>query len=280
VIPVRSYRFERANGGRMTHQYQGRGSGAMNSRGKTAIVTGAGSGIGRATVLALLADGYSVAAAGRGPVALSETIALAGPVGSRAIAVPADVTDPESVRVLFEAARERFGRVDLLFNNAGTGAPAVPLEDLSIEDWRRVVDVNLTGAFLCTREAFRVMKAQDPMGGRIINNGSISAHAPRPDSAPYTATKHAITGLTRSTSLDGRKYDIACGQIDIGNADTDLTARMKLGVKQADGSVAPEPTIDAGHVARAVIYMASLPLEANVLFLTVMATRMPFVGRG
>ena len=252
----------------------------MNSEVKSAIVTGAGSGIGRATVLALLADGYSVAAAGRRPEALSETIALAGPVGSRAIAVPADVTDPESVRVLFEAARDNFGRLDLLFNNAGRGAPAVPLEDLSIEDWRRVVDVNLTGAFLCTREAFRMMKAQDPRGGRIINNGSISAHSPRPDSAPYTATKHAITGLTRSTSLDGRKYDIACGQIDIGNADTDLTARMKLGVRQADGSIAPEPTIDAGHVARAVVYMASLPLEANVLFLTVMATKMPFVGRG
>jgi len=252
----------------------------MNSNGKAAIVTGAGSGIGRATALALLAEGYSVALAGRRPEALRETFALAGPAGSGALAVPTDVTDPESVRALFEATRDAFGRLDLLFNNAGTGAPAVPLEELTIEDWRRVVDVNLTGPFLCTREAFRLMKDQDPRGGRIINNGSISAHAPRPDSAPYTATKHAITGLTRSSALDGRKYDIACGQIDIGNADTDLTARMKQGVRQADGSIAPEPTIDAAHVARAVLYMAGLPLEANVLFMTVMATKMPYVGRG
>jgi NAD(P)-dependent dehydrogenase (short-subunit alcohol dehydrogenase family) len=252
----------------------------MDSHGKVAIVTGAGSGIGRATALALLREGYAVALAGRRPDALAETAAKAGPAAGRALAVPADVTDPASVRALFETTREAFGRLDLLFNNAGTGAPAVPLEDLTDEQWRRVVDVNLTGAFLCTREAFRLMKAQSPHGGRIINNGSISAHAPRPNSAPYTATKHAITGLTKSTALDGRKYDITCGQIDIGNADTELTARMKDGVPQADGRIATEPTMDVEHVARAVVYMASLPLDANVLFLTVMATKMPFVGRG
>jgi len=247
---------------------------------KTAIVTGAGSGIGRATALALLGEGYSVILAGRRPEPLAETAAQAGPDGPRALAVPTDVTDPESVRALFQTTKQAFGRLDLLFNNAGTGAPAVPLEDLTVEQWRRVVDVNLTGAFLCTREAFRLMKDQDPRGGRIINNGSISAHAPRPNSTPYTAAKHAITGLTRSAALDGRKYDIACGQIDIGNAETDMTARMKAGVPQADGSFAVEPTIDANHVARAVVYMAGLPLEANVLFMTVMATKMPFVGRG
>ncbi len=252
----------------------------MNSLGKTAIVTGAGSGIGRATALALLAEGYSVALAGRRDEALAETARFAGLNASRAITVPTDVTDPRSVRILFETTRQAFGRVDVLFNNAGMGAPPTPLEDLSIEAWRQVVDVNLTGAFLCTREAFRLMKDQAPRGGRIINNGSISAYAPRPNSAPYTATKHAITGLTRSAALDGRKYDIACGQIDIGNAETDLTARMKAGVPQADGSLAVEPTIDAEHVARAVVYMASLPLDANVLFMTVMATKMPFVGRG
>jgi NAD(P)-dependent dehydrogenase (short-subunit alcohol dehydrogenase family) len=252
----------------------------MDSVGKTAIVTGAGSGIGRATALALLREGYSVVLAGRRPEALAETAAQAGPAGPRALAVPTDVTDPESVRALFEGTRRVFGRLDLLFNNAGTGAPAVPLEDLTLEQWRRVVDVNLTGAFLCTREAFRLMRDQVPRGGRIINNGSISAHAPRPNSAPYTATKHAITGLTKSAALDGRKYDIACGQIDVGNADTEMAARMKVGVPQADGSIAPEPTMDAGHVARAVVYMAGLPLDANVLFLTVMATKMPFVGRG
>ena len=194
--------------------------------------------------------------------------------------MPTDVTDPASVRVLFERTRAAFGRLDLLFNNAGMSAPAVPLEDLSDEDWRRVVDVNLTGVFLCTREAFRLMKDQTPRGGRIINNGSISAYAPRPNSAPYTATKHAITGLTKSTALDGRKYDISCGQIDVGNADTEMAARMKVGVPQADGRVAPEPTMDVAHVASAVVHMASLPLDANVLFLTVMATNMPFVGRG
>jgi len=252
----------------------------MNTFRKTAIVTGAGSGIGRATALALLSEGYSVVLAGRRPEALAETVVQAGPDRPRALAVPTDVTDPESVRALFETTKHAFGRLDLLFNNAGTGAPAVPLEDLTVEAWRRVVDVNLTGAFLCTQEAFRLMKDQAPRGGRIINNGSISAHVPRPNSAPYTATKHAITGLTRSAALDGRKYDIACGQIDIGNADTDLTARLKAGVPQADGSVAAEPTIDAGHVARAVLYMAGLSLDANVLFMTVMATKMPFVGRG
>ena len=252
----------------------------MSSAGKVAIVTGAGSGIGRATALALLREGYSVVLAGRRAEALAETIARAGEAGSRALAVPTDVTDPAAVRELFERTRAAFGRLDLLFNNAGTGAPPVPLEDLTVEQWRRVVDVNLTGPFLCTQEAFRVMKSQAPRGGRIINNGSISAHAPRPNSAPYTATKHAITGLTKSTALDGRKYDIACGQIDIGNAETDLTARMKAGVPQADGSVAPEPTMDVEHVARAVVYMAGLPPDANVLFLTVMATKMPFVGRG
>lgn len=247
---------------------------------KTAIITGAGSGIGRATALALLAQGYSVALAGRRAEALADTARLAGAESSRTITVPTDVSDPQAVHTLFEATRQAFGRVDVLFNNAGMGAPPTPLEDLSVEAWRQVVDVNLTGAFLCTREAFRMMRDQSPRGGRIINNGSISAYTPRPNSAPYTATKHAITGLTRSTALDGRKYDIACGQIDIGNAETDLTARMKAGVRQADGSLAVEPTIDVDHVARAVVYMASLPLDANVLFMTVMATKMPFVGRG
>jgi NAD(P)-dependent dehydrogenase (short-subunit alcohol dehydrogenase family) len=252
----------------------------MNPPAKVALVTGAGSGIGRAAALALLREGYSVVLAGRRAEALAETVTRAGTDSSRALAVPTDVTDPASVRVLFDKAVQAFGRLDVLFNNAGTNAPAVPLEDLSVEQWQRVLDVNLTGAFLCTREAVRVMKEQAPRGGRIINNGSISAHAPRPNSAPYTATKHAITGLTKSTALDGRRYDIACGQIDIGNADTEMAAKMKLGVPQADGSVAVEPTMDVEHVARAVVYMASLPLEANVLFLTVMATKMPFVGRG
>ncbi len=252
----------------------------MSSFVKTAIVTGAGSGIGRAAALALLREGYSVVLAGRRPEALAATADQAGADRDRVLVVPADVADPASVAALFEAAKQAFGRLDLLFNNAGTGARAVPLEELTVEDWRGVVDVNLTGAFLCTREAFRLMKDQSPRGGRIINNGSISAYVPRPNSAPYTATKHAITGLTKSAALDGRKYDIAAGQIDIGNADTDMTARMKAGVLQADGSVAPEPTIDVGHVAAAIVYMASLPLDANVLFMTVMATKMPFVGRG
>jgi NAD(P)-dependent dehydrogenase (short-subunit alcohol dehydrogenase family) len=248
--------------------------------GKIALVTGAGSGIGRATALALLDDGYSVVLAGRRREALDQTVAESKAPGARTLVVPANVSDPDSVSALFEATRTTFGRLDLLFNNAGTGAPPIPLEDLTFEQWRRVVDVNLTGAFLCTQAAFRLMKDQAPRGGRIINNGSISAHTPRPNSAPYTATKHAITGLTKSTALDGRAYDIACGQIDIGNAGTEMTARMKDGVLQPGGGTAVEPTMDVGHVARAVLYMASLPLDANVLFLTVMATKMPFVGRG
>jgi NAD(P)-dependent dehydrogenase (short-subunit alcohol dehydrogenase family) len=247
---------------------------------KVAIVTGAGSGIGRAVALALLQDGYSVALAGRRKEALEET-ALAGKAsGSRSLVVPTDIGDPASVKALFAQTKEAFGRLDLLFNNAGTGTPAIPLEDLTFEQWKTVVDTNLTGAFLCTQEAFRLMKSQQPQGGRIINNGSISAHAPRPNSAPYTATKHAITGLTKSTSLDGRKYDIACGQIDIGNAATEMTARMKKGVQQANGSVEVEPTMDVQNVARSVVFMAGLSYDANVQFLTVMATKMPFVGRG
>ncbi len=252
----------------------------MAANGKIALVTGAGSGIGKATALALLREGYSVVLAGRRRDALERTVAEAGPDGARALAVAADVSDPAAVQSLFATTKATFGRLDLLFNNAGTGAPPVLLEDLTLEQWRRVVDVNLTGAFLCTQAAFRLMKEQDPRGGRIINNGSISAHAPRPNSAPYTATKHAISGLTKATALDGRKYDIACGQIDIGNAETEMTARMKKGVPQASGELAVEPTMDVMNVARAVLYMASLPLDANVLFLTVMATKMPFVGRG
>ena len=252
----------------------------MTANAKIALVTGAGSGIGRATALALLQEGYAVVLAGRHPEALEQTVAAAGPAGTRALVVPADVSEPLSVRALFDTTQAAYGRLDLLFNNAGIGAPAVPLEDLTVEQWRRVLDVNLTGAFLCTQAAFRLMKAQAPRGGRIINNGSISAHTPRPNSAPYTATKHAIAGLTKSTALDGRKYDIACGQIDIGNAGTEMTARMKDGVPQADGSMAVEPTMDVENVARAVVYMASLPLDANVLVMTVMATKMPFVGRG
>ncbi len=252
----------------------------MTASGKVAMVTGAGSGIGRATALALLREGYSVVLAGRRAEALEQTAAAAGPYAARALVVPADVSDAASVRALFEKTRQSFGRLDVLFNNAGTGAPPVPLEELTLEQWRRVVDVNLTGAFLCTQGAFRLMKEQVPRGGRIINNGSLSAHTPRPHSAPYTATKHAITGLTKSTALDGRRYDIACGQIDIGNAATEMTARMKAGVPQASGELAAEPTMDVEAVARAVVYMAGLPPEANVLFLTVMATKMPFVGRG
>ena len=247
---------------------------------RVAIVTGGGSGVGRASALALLEDGYAVAIAGRRAEALEETVRLAGDAGSRARAVETDVTDAASVARLFEAVREEFGRLDLLFNNAGSGAPGVLLEDLTLEQWQAVVDVNLTGSFLCTQEAFRMMKQQEPMGGRIINNGSISADRPRPNSAPYTATKHAITGLTKATSLDGRKYDIACGQIDIGNAATEMTSRMSAGAEQADGSMAVEPTMDVAHVGEAIVYMAGLPLDANVQFMTVMATKMPFIGRG
>ena len=252
----------------------------MSGDGKVAMVTGAGSGVGRGTAVALLAEGYSVALAGRREDALQETIAEAGADGARALAVPTDVSNPASVAELFAATVWAFGRLDLLFNNAGTGAPAVNIEELLFEQWQTVVNVNLTGVFLCTQEAFKVMKDQDPMGGRIINNGSISAHTPRPNSAPYTSTKHAVTGLTKSTSLDGRKYNIACGQLDIGNALTPMAARMKDGVLQADGSVKPEPLMDVDNVSRAVVYMASLPPDANVQFLTVMATKMPFVGRG
>ncbi|QDU25245.1 3-oxoacyl-[acyl-carrier-protein] reductase FabG [Anatilimnocola aggregata] len=247
---------------------------------KVAIVTGAGSGIGRAVALALLREGYTVALAGRRVEALQQTVEQAGEHAMRALAVPTDVADPASVRSLFDQVVAKFQRVDLLFNNAGMGAPAIPIDELKVEKWLQLISINLTGAFLCTREAFRVMKAQQPRGGRIINNGSISATTPRPNSAPYTASKHAITGLTKSCALDGRAFDIACGQIDIGNAGTDLTARMAAGVPQANGTLAAEPTMDVNHVASAVVYMASLPLDANVLFLTVMATQMPFVGRG
>jgi NAD(P)-dependent dehydrogenase (short-subunit alcohol dehydrogenase family) len=246
---------------------------------KVAIVTGAGSGIGKAAALALLKEGYSVVFAGRRKEALDAAI-KEGRGGKRALAVATDVTDLESVKALFAAAKKAFGRLDVLFNNAGTGAPPVPMEDLTHEQWMKVVSTNLTGPFLCTQEAIKLMKSQKPMGGRIINNGSISAHAPRPNSVPYTATKHAITGLTKSTSLDCRKYDIACGQIDIGNAATPMTERMKKGVLQPNGTMAIEPTMNVQNVADAVVYMASRPLDANVQFLTVMATKMPFVGRG
>ncbi len=245
---------------------------------KVAVVTGAGTGVGKAVALALLREGYAVALAGRRKEPLEEAVREAG--DSKAIAVPTDVTDPVSVKALFAQVKERFGRLDLLFNNAGTGAPAIPFEDLSFEQWRTVVDTNLTGSFLCAQEAFRMMKEQQPQGGRIVNNGSISAHTPRPLSAPYTSTKHAITGLTKSLALDGRPYDIACGQVDIGNAATPMTERMVAGVLQPDGSKKPEPRMDPAHVAGAVVYMASLPLDANVLLMTVMATKMPFVGRG
>jgi len=252
----------------------------MASHSKVALVTGAGTGIGRAVALAFLQDGYRVVLAGRRPEPLAQTVTLAGAAAQSALAVPTNVADPASVRALFAKAQATFGRLDVLFNNAGVGAPGIPLEDLTFEQWKNVVDINLTGVFLCTQEAIRMMKSQQPRGGRIINNGSISAHAPRPNSAPYTATKHAITGLTKSTSLDGRKHDIACGQIDIGNAHTELAARMASGVPQANGEIAVEPLMDVAHVANAVLHMASLPLEANVQFLTVMATKMPFVGRG
>ena len=245
-----------------------------------AIVTGAGTGIGRAVAIGLLEADYAVVLAGRRRALLEQAVLEAGAHGAHALAVPTDVGDPDAVRALFAATRERFGRLDVLFNNAGITAPGAPLEELTVEQWKSVVDVNLTGAFLCTQQAFLLMKSQQPQGGRIINNGSISAHVPRPHSAPYTATKHAITGLTRSTSLDGRRFNIACGQIDIGNAATDMTAAFASGVLQASGQIAAEPRLDVAHVVRAVLYMASLPLDANVQFMTVMATRMPFIGRG
>jgi len=246
---------------------------------KVAVVTGAGSGIGRASALALLEAGYCVALAGRRKDALDESVSLGG-AAERSLAVPTDVAKPDQVASLFQRTVERFGRVDVLFNNAGTNAPGVAFEDLTYEKWQSVVDCNLTGSFLCAQAAFRAMKDQSPRGGRIINNGSISAYAPRPDSAPYTATKHAITGLTKTLSLDGRKYDIACCQIDVGNAMTELASRMAKGVKQANGTVAVEAMMDVKRVAEAVVHMASLPLDTNIQFLTIMATKMPFVGRG
>jgi NAD(P)-dependent dehydrogenase (short-subunit alcohol dehydrogenase family) len=247
---------------------------------RIALITGAGSGIGRATALGFLADGYKVVLAGRHQEPLDETAKLAGAAGKNALVLTADVTDPASVHALFTRAHEVFGRLDVLFNNAGVSAQAATPDDLPFQQWSTVIATNLTGTFLCTQEAFRIMKAQTPRGGRIINNGSISAHAPRPNSVPYTATKHAITGLTKSISLDGRNFDIACGQIDIGNAATELTERMAAGIVQANGSTMVEPRMDLKHVADAVVYMANLPLEANVQFMTVMATKMPFVGRG
>ena len=247
---------------------------------KVAIVTGAGSGIGRASALALLESGFHVVLAGRRLDALQQTVEQAGSLGGNALAVQTDATKAASVEALFEATKKAYGRLDVLFNNAGTGAPAIPLDELSVEQWQGVVDINLTAAFLCIRQAFKMMKTQEPKGGRIINNGSISAHAPRPFSAPYTATKHAITGLTKATALDGRAHNIACGQIDIGNAASDMTARMVNGVPQADGRMMPEPRMDVKHVANAVVQMANLPLDTNILFMTIMATAMPFVGRG
>ena len=252
----------------------------MSPHTKVALVTGAGTGIGKAVALAFLQEGYRVTLTGRRKELLVQAVIEAGTAAEQALIVPTDVRDPASVRALFTTTKEAFGRLDVLFNNAGVSAPGIPLEDLSYEQWQAVVDTNLTGSFLCTQEAFKIMKSQDPRGGRIINNGSISAHAPRPNSAPYTATKHAMTGLTKSTALDGRPYDIACGQIDIGNALTEMAAVMTRGVPQANGSVAVEAVMDVQHVARAVLHMASLPLDTNVLFMTIMATKMPFVGRG
>jgi NAD(P)-dependent dehydrogenase (short-subunit alcohol dehydrogenase family) len=252
----------------------------VQSSSSVALVTGAGSGIGRACAIALLGAGYSVVLAGRRRDALDETVRESGAPGGRALAIPTDITDPAAVKMLFERTREVFGRLDLLFNNAGINAPAVPFDELPFQHWRDVIETNLTGAFLCAQEAFRLMKQQVPGGGRIVNNGSISAHVPRPNSAPYTAAKHAITGLTKSLSLDGRPFNIACGQIDIGNAGTPMTGRMKKGVLQANGTLAPEPTMDVKHVAEALLYMARLPLDVNVPTITVMATQMPYAGRG
>ena len=251
----------------------------MSASNKVAIVTGAGSGIGKATALALLKAGYCVGLAGRRADMLEKTAAESG-AGARVLALPTDVSKPDAVNALFDKTRDRYGRIDVLFNNAGANAPGIQFEDLSYEKWQSVVDVNLTGMFLCAQAAYRMMKEQDPRGGRIINNGSISAHAPRPDSAPYTSTKHAVTGLTKSISLDGRKYDIACSQIDIGNALTELAKRMSTGVKQADGTVKVEAMMDVNRVADAVVHMAGLPLDVNIQFMTIMATKMPFVGRG
>jgi NAD(P)-dependent dehydrogenase (short-subunit alcohol dehydrogenase family) len=247
---------------------------------KIALVTGAGSGIGRAIAIQLASDGYSIVLAGRRREPLEETAKLAQAETGRVLVCPSDVGNPQGVIALFEATEKQFGRLDLLFNNAGIFTPAASIEDVSIEHWQAAINVNLTGAFLCTQQAIRLMKRQQPRGGRIINNGSISSHVPRPRSATYTATKHAITGLTKITSLDGRQYDIACGQIDIGNAATDMTDKMQKGILQANGTVAVEPTMDVQHVARAVSYMAGLPLDANVQFMTIMATNMPFIGRG
>jgi len=252
----------------------------MGASPKIAIVTGAGSGVGRCVAIALAQNGYTVVLTGRHKERLEATALEMGPDNYKRLVLPADVGDPDSVRELFAKTKSAFGRLDLLFNNAGISAPGVQLEDLTYEQWKSVVDTNLTGTFLCTQEAFKIMKSQEPRGGRIINNGSISAHNPRPNSAPYTATKHGVTGLTKATSLDGRKYDIACGQIDIGNAATEMAEIMKKGVLQPHGAIAVEPTMDPADVARAVVYMASLPLDANVLFMTVMATKMPFIGRG
>ncbi|MGH9376047.1 MAG: SDR family oxidoreductase [Terriglobia bacterium] len=252
----------------------------MTTNGKIALVTGAGSGIGRAASLALQSAGYAVVLAGRRSEELEKTAALAKPSGGQMLSVPADVSKPDSVRALFARVKEAFGRLDVLFNNAGLNAPGIPIEDLTYEQWQAVVDVNLTGAFLCAQEAIRLMKAQDPRGGRIINNGSLSAHAPRPQSAPYTATKHAITGLTKCISLDARKHGIACGQIDIGNAATEMSSRMAAGILQANGTTMVEPRMDVRHAGEAVLYMANLPLDTNVQFITIMATTMPFIGRG
>ena len=251
-----------------------------NSHQKTAIVTGGGAGIGRAVTLGLLTNGYKVVLAGRRMATLQETISLAGEKGENALAVETDVSDPAAVAALFAETANAFGRLDVLFNNAGIGGPSVLFEDLTYAQWKTVVDVNLNGSFLCAHAAFNMMKMQDPQGGRIINNGSISAHAPRPDTAPYSTTKHAITGLTKSLSLDGRKYNIACSQIDIGNAGTEMVAQMAAGIKQADGSVQAEAIMDVNHVADAIVHMAGFPLETNVQFMTIMATKMPFVGRG
>lgn len=251
-----------------------------NQATKVAIVTGAGTGIGRASALALLRDGFSVALAGRRMEPLEQTMEQAGSLASQAITVSTDVGNPDSVRDLFAKTLESFGRLDVLFNNAGTSAPPVLMEDLTYEQWQRAVDANLTGVFLCTQQAIKMMKSQDPMGGRIINNGSISAYAPRPNSAPYTATKHGVTGLTKSTSLDGRKYNIACSQIDIGNAATEMTEPMNAGIVQPYGEVIVEPRFDVKHVADAIVYIANLPIDTNVQFMTIMATNMPYIGRG